>query len=137
MTNFVGRNNRYKKKQKSNPEIQAALYGGVVTAFIPGLNSCHKIAISTTSYLFGTEEPVLFLHPGLYRCTLTCLQPSECESENLQYVGNVRHNSTALNSFVRAAKVTNHTGLWDDELAWYSPSVTLRIFRGREGDQPH
>ena len=31
----------------------------------------------------------------------------------------------------------DHTGLWDTELTWYSPSVTHWICWGREGDEAH
>ena len=37
----------------------------------------------------------------------------------------------------RFRKVTNHTGLWDSELTWNSPSSTPRICRSREGDEQH
>ena len=42
-----------------------------------------------------------------------------------------------LTGFAGVVKVTNHTGQWDTELAWYLPSATHRICRGREGGQPH
>ena len=32
-------------------------------------------------------------------------------SQILQYFGNMRHNSTALNAFTMVVKMTNHTGL--------------------------
>ena len=49
------------------------------------------------------------------------------ESKVLQYFGNVRHNSIALDVLAEGVKVTSHTGLWDAELAWYSPSATQQI----------
>ena len=45
-----------------------------------------------------------------------------------QYFGNITHNSEALDAFAEVVKVTNHTELWDDELAWYSSSATHRVF---------
>ena len=39
----------------------------------------------------------------------------------------MRHNSTVLYAFVELMKVTNHTGLGDAKLAWYSPNSTLKI----------
>ena len=33
------------------------------------------------------------------------------ESKLLQYFGNARHNSVALDAFTEVVKVTNHTGL--------------------------
>ena len=42
-----------------------------------------------------------------------------------------------LAGFAVVVKVTNHTGLCDAELAWYSPRAIRRICRGREGDEPH
>ena len=37
----------------------------------------------------------------------------------------MKDNSVALDAFAEVVKVTNHTGLWDAQLAWYSPSATL------------
>ena len=42
----------------------------------------------------------------------------------MQYFSNVRQNSAALAAFAEVVKVTNHSGLWDAELAWYSSSTT-------------
>ena len=39
--------------------------------------------------------------------------------------------------FAGVVKMTNHTGLWDAELAWYSPSATCWICWGCEDDEPH
>ena len=50
---------------------------------------------------------------------------------------NLRHNSTSPDTFAEVETVTNQTGLWDAELAWYSPSTTRRICWGWEGDKPH
>ena len=69
----------------------------------------------------------------IYIYILKCL----CESEVLQYFGNAKHSSTALNLFAVVVKVMNHTEQWDAELAWYSPSTTCRICRGCEGHEPH
>ena len=33
-----------------------------------------------------------------------------------------------LTRFAEVMKVTNHTGFWDDELTWFSPSATRRIY---------
>ena len=41
--------------------------------------------------------------------------------------GNVKDNSAA-EWFADVLKVTNHTELWDAGFAWYSRSVTLRIY---------
>ena len=38
------------------------------------------------------------------------------------------NNLAVLNAFAKGVKVTNHTGLWDGKLAWYSLSATLQIF---------
>ena len=46
------------------------------------------------------------------------------KSKVLQYFCNVRQNSTATDTFAEVMKVTNHTGLWDADLTWYSPSAT-------------
>ena len=42
----------------------------------------------------------------------------------MEYFGYVRHNSTVPYAFT---EVTNHTGLWNDSLAWYSQSTTTRF----------
>ena len=39
----------------------------------------------------------------------------------------VRHYSVALDTFAEVIKVTNHPGLWDAEIAWYSLSDTRLI----------
>ena len=49
------------------------------------------------------------------------------ESKILQYFGNVRHNSSALDAFVEVVVVSNNTGLQDAELAWYSLKATYWI----------
>ena len=36
----------------------------------------------------------------------------------------VRHNSAAPDAVAEVREITNPTGLWDVELAWYSPSAT-------------
>ena len=44
------------------------------------------------------------------------------ESKVLQYFGKGKHCSTvAPGTFVEVMKVTDHTGQWNIELAWYSP----------------
>ena len=45
----------------------------------------------------------------------------------MPYFGDVSLNSSAPDIFSMVVQVTNHTELWDDELTWYSPSITLRI----------
>ena len=40
-----------------------------------------------------------------------------------------------LTGFTMIVKGTSNTGLWNTELAWYSPSATRQICRGREGDE--
>ena len=42
----------------------------------------------------------------------------------LQYFVHVTHNSAASDTSAEIIKVMNHTGFWDAELAWYSPSAT-------------
>ena len=42
-----------------------------------------------------------------------------------------------LTWFAKVVKVTNITGLWEAELAWYSPSATHLICQGGEGDEYH
>ena len=49
-------------------------------------------------------------------------------SKVFQYFGNFRHNSAAPPDFSVVLKVTNHTGLWNDMLAWYSLSATQQIY---------
>ena len=61
-----------------------------------------------------------------WRTTLHCEIPSSPDTLRVLLTG-----------FAEVVKVMNHTGLWDTELAWYSPSVTHRICWGREGDEPH
>ena len=46
--------------------------------------------------------------------------------------GNVRHNSAAPYAFAAVVKVTNHSELWDSELAWYSP-LLLAVFASIAG----
>ena len=41
-----------------------------------------------------------------------------------------------LTGFAEVEKMTNHNGLWDADLTWYSPSDTHWICRGREDDEP-
>ena len=53
---------------------------------------------------------------------------SEGELKVLQYFVNVRHNLAVLDVFTEVMKETNHSGLWDAELAWYSPSATHLIY---------
>ena len=36
----------------------------------------------------------------------------------------MRHNSTALDAFVKVMKVTNYSGLWDSKLTWYFLNAT-------------
>ena len=45
----------------------------------------------------------------------------------MQCFGNVMYYSAALDAFTEVVKVTNHTRLWDAELAWYSPIATRLI----------
>ena len=47
--------------------------------------------------------------------------------KNLQYFSNVRPSLIALNGFAEVVKETNHTGLWDAKLAWYSVSTIKQI----------
>ena len=42
-----------------------------------------------------------------------------------------------LTGFDEDVKLTNHSGLWEVDLIWYSPSVTHWICRGREGNLTH
>ena len=42
------------------------------------------------------------------------------ESKVWQYFCNMKHNLAALDAFTEIVKVTNHNGLWDAKLAWYS-----------------
>ena len=42
--------------------------------------------------------------------------------------GSMRHNSSAPEACAKAVKMTNHTRLWDANLAWYSLRVTHQIF---------
>ena len=44
---------------------------------------------------------------------------------------------SSFRCFFKIVKVTNHTGLWDAQLAWYSLSATYQICQGHEGDRPH
>ena len=44
------------------------------------------------------------------------------ESKVLGYFGKVWHN------FAEVKKMSNHPGLWDAELAWYSPCTTRRLW---------
>ena len=43
------------------------------------------------------------------------------------YFGNMRHNLVALDVFAKVVKLTNHTRLWDTDVAWYSPNATCWI----------
>ena len=45
-----------------------------------------------------------------------------------KFLGNVKQISAATDAFAEVEKVTNHTELWDDKLAWYSPRAIHRIF---------
>ena len=47
------------------------------------------------------------------------------ETKVLQYIGNLRPNSTTLNASADVVKVTDHTRLWDAELTWYTLQVLL------------
>ena len=49
----------------------------------------------------------------------------------------MRRNWSPPDVIVEVMKETNQTGLWDAELAWYSPIATRRICRGREADEPN
>ena len=42
-----------------------------------------------------------------------------------------------LIGFAKVVKVTNNTGPWDADLAWYSLNVTHWICQGHEGDEQH
>ena len=57
----------------------------------------------------------------LHVCVYVCYQ---VESKVLQYFCNMRHNLAAPDTFADFVKVTNHLGLGDAKLAWYSPSTT-------------
>ena len=61
-----------------------------------------------------------------WRTTLDCEMPSSPDTRRVLLAGSAE-----------VVKLTNHTGLWDAELSWYSPSSTRRICRGRVGDEPH
>ena len=41
---------------------------------------------------------------------------------------NVGYNLAALDVFAKVMKVTNHTEQWDIKFAWYSPSITCKIY---------
>ena len=58
---------------------------------------------------------------------LNCIWNYLGESKVLLYFGSMRHNSVAPDGFAKIVKVMNLTGLWDAELAWYSPSATHQI----------
>ena len=45
----------------------------------------------------------------------------------LPYFGNMKHDSATPVAFAEVLELTNHTRLWDDELAWYSPRCTRQI----------
>ena len=49
------------------------------------------------------------------------------ESKVLQYSCKVRHSSAISDTFASIVGVTNDTGLWDTELAWYSLRTTHGI----------
>ena len=49
------------------------------------------------------------------------------ESKALPYFDNMRHNLAVSHAFVEIVNVTNSTGLWDSELAWYSPRSATPI----------
>ena len=51
----------------------------------------------------------------------------EGEWKVIQYFCNMRHNSATLNGLGNIMKVTNHIGLWDIELAWYSQRPTCQF----------
>ena len=76
----------------------------------------------TLSNWYSSDLP----RPWRWRTTLDCEMP--CSPDPLQLV---------LVGFAEVVKVTNHTGLCDAELTWYSPIATLRICRGRKGDEQH
>ena len=94
--------------------------------------------------------------PGAWRgrTTLVCGMPispdiSECHLPDFQRAWRWRITldcgmpispdtlRVLLTGFVESVKVTNYTGLWDANLAWYSPSATYRICQEREGDDLH
>ena len=62
---------------------------------------------------------------GSWRTILDCEMPSSPDT-----LGEL------LTGFAEVVKVTNHTGQWDVELAWYSWRATHWICLGRECDEP-
>ena len=46
------------------------------------------------------------------------------ESKVLQYLGNMRHSSSAPNAFAESVMVMDRTGLCDAEVIWFSPSAS-------------
>ena len=61
-----------------------------------------------------------------WRTILDCAMPSSPDTHWMLLTG-----------FAEFVKVTNHTGLWDAELAWYSLIVTHWICLVREVDEPY
>ena len=70
-------------------------------------------------------QKIMALFINLDVCVHVCIYKSE--SKDLQYFDNIRNNLAYLDVFVDAVKVTNHIGLWNTRLAWYSLSATHRM----------
>ena len=69
---------------------------------------------------------MLLLRSWRWRTMLYCEMP--ISPDTLQVL---------LAGFAKVVKMTNHTGLWDAELVWYSPNATHWICRGRESDKSY
>ena len=66
--------------------------------------------------------------PWLRRWCSTLNCEMQCSPDTIQVI---------LTGFAEVVKITNHTGLWNAELAWCSLSATHWICRGREENEPH
>ena len=66
------------------------------------------------------------LRSGSWRAILDCEMPSSPDILRVR-----------LTKFAEVGKLTSHNGLWDAELAWYSPSATHQIYWGQEADDPY
>ena len=49
------------------------------------------------------------------------------KSKVLRYSDYVKYNSATLNAFAQIVKIINNKGLYNAELAWYSPRATCLI----------
>ena len=95
-----------------------------------GYNSWKIVTVTTKVRMFIRIDQYIIIIPYFRKSNksnsviffLRANKMYKGESKVLQYFANMRHNSATIVVFAEVVKVTNHTGLWDAELAWYSMS---------------